>query len=87
MIGKTCKAKIKIKEEFNNVEYGNWEGRYIKDIAEQYPKEWGLLSNNPEELRIENMETLHDVQKRAKICLDNLVSEHAGEPLNKPRIR
>jgi len=36
---------------------------------------------NPEKLQVEDMETLYEVQKRAKICLDNLVSKHKGETL------
>jgi len=81
IIGKTCGVEVKIEEGFNNIELGSWEGRYMKDIAEQYPKEWGLWINNPEELKIENMETLYDVQKRTKACLDKLVSEHQGETI------
>jgi broad specificity phosphatase PhoE len=81
MIGKTYEIEVKIEEGFNNIELGNWEGCYMKDIAEQYPKEWALWINNPEELKIENMETLYDVQKRTKACLDKLVSEHQGETI------
>jgi len=53
----------------------------MKEIAEQYPEEWGLWIHNPEKLRVKNMETLYDVQKRAKACLDSLVSKHEGETL------
>lgn len=35
--------------------------------------------NNPEKLKVKDMETLYNVQKRAKACLDNLVSKHVGE--------
>ena len=80
-IGEKCDIKFKIEEKFNNVELGNWEGRYKKEIADQYPNEWKLWINNPEELRVEGMETLFNVQKRAKECLDRLVLEHKDETL------
>ena len=80
-IGEKCDIKFKIEEKFNNVELGNWEGCYKKEIADQYPNEWKLWINNPEELRVEGMETLFNVQKRAKECLDRLVLEHKDETL------
>jgi len=80
-IAKKCGAEVKIKNRFNNINLGNWEGRFKKEIAREYPEEWKLWVDNPEKLHVENMETLYDVQKRAKSCLDNLVSEHNGETL------
>lgn len=53
----------------------------MKKIAQEYPKEWELWVHNPEKLKVEDMETLYDVQKRAKACLDSLVSQHNGEVL------
>jgi broad specificity phosphatase PhoE len=80
-ISRQCRVEVKIEERFNNIELGSWEGRYKKEISQEYPKEWELWINNPEELRVTDMETLYDVQKRAKACLDKLVLEHKGETL------
>ena len=78
-IGAQCEVEVKIEEGFNNIELGSWEGRLKKEIVEGYPREWELWINNPEKLRVEDMETLYDVQKRAKACLDSLISKHIGE--------
>jgi len=80
-IGQQCGVEIKIEERFNNIELGSWERRFKKEIAELYPKEWELWVNNPEKLKVKGMETLYDVQKRTKACLDSLVSQHNGEVL------
>lgn len=80
-IGEQCGVEVKTEEGFNNIKLGSWEGRFMKEIAEQYPEEWELWIHNPEKLRVKNMETLYDVQKRAKACLDSLVSQHNGEVL------
>jgi len=80
-IGKECGIEVKVEEQFNNIQLGSWEGRFKNEIAKLYPKEWELWVNNPEELRVENMETLYDVQKRTKACLDSLASQHNGEVL------
>jgi len=76
-----CGVKAKVEEGFNNIELGSWEGRFMKEIAEQYPEEWKFWVNDPEKLNVKDMETLYGVQKRAKVCLDNLVSKHDGETL------
>ncbi len=81
VIGEQCEVQVKVEEGFNNIELGNWEGRFKKEIAEQYPREWELWVNNPEKLRVKDMETLYEVQKRVKTCLDSLVSAHKGETL------
>jgi len=81
VIGQECGIEVRTEEQFNNIELGSWEGRFMKEIAEKYPKEWELWVNNPEKLQVEDMETLHDVQKRAKACLDGLASKHSGEIL------
>jgi broad specificity phosphatase PhoE len=80
-IGQQCGIEVQVEEQFNNIELGSWEGRFMKEIAELYPKEWELWIHNPEKLRVKNMETLYDVQKRTKTCLDNLASKHDGETL------
>ena len=80
-IARQCGIEVKVEEQFINIELGSWEGRFKKEIAQEYPKEWELWVNNPEKLKVEDMETLYDVQKRAKACLDNLVSKHGGETL------
>jgi broad specificity phosphatase PhoE len=81
VISHQCGVEAKIEEGFNNIELGSWEGHYKKEIEEQYPEEWKLWVDNPEKLQVEDMETLYEVQKRAKTCLDNLVSKHKGEAL------
>jgi broad specificity phosphatase PhoE len=78
-IGAQCEVEVKIEEGFNNIELGSWEGRLKKEIIKEFPREWELWINNPEILRVEDMETLYDVQKRAKACLDSLVCKHIGE--------
>lgn len=80
-IGEQSGVEVKVEEKFNNIELGSWEGRFMKKIAQEYPKEWELWVHNPEKLKVEDMETLYDVQKRAKACLDSLVSQHNGEVL------
>lgn len=38
-IGEQCGVEVKVEEGFNNIELGSWEGRFKKEIAQEYPKE------------------------------------------------
>lgn len=81
IIAREHDLEVRIEEGLNNIELGSWEGRLMQEIAQLYPQEWGLWLNNPEKLKLKGMETLYDVQIRAKHCLDNLVSQYSGEVL------
>jgi len=80
-IGQERGIEVKVEEQFNNIELGSWEGQFKEEIARLYPREWELWVNNPEKLQVKDMETLYDVQKRTKACLDSLVSRYDGEVL------
>lgn len=80
-IGQECGIEVKLEEQFNNIELGSWGGQFKEEIARLYPREWELWVNNPEKLQVKDMETLYDVQKRTKACLDSLVSRYDGEVL------
>jgi probable phosphoglycerate mutase len=50
VISYQCGVEIKVEEGFNNIELGNWEGRYKKEIEKRFPVEWKLWVSNPEKL-------------------------------------
>jgi probable phosphoglycerate mutase len=81
VISYQCGVEIKVEEGFNNIELGNWEGRYKKEIEKRFPVEWKLWVSNPEKLQVKGIETLYEVQKRSMTCLNNLISKHKGETL------
>jgi len=80
-IGEKCGIKINIENRFNNMELGTWEGLKKTKIAEEYPEEWRLWMSNPEALKMNGVETLCSVQKRAKECLEELVLENKDKTM------
>lgn len=59
-----------IMEEFNNIMLGAWEGQPKDAIRKQYPKQWDIWINNPEELNIEGMESIGSISKRVMKGID-----------------
>lgn len=80
-ISRTCNTEWEIREGFNNVALGKWEGRPKKEVEEEYPEEWRLWIEHPERLHIPGGETLADVQRRAFSNLEHLVRIHSGKTI------
>ncbi len=69
-------SKVRIMEEFNNINLAEWEGKKKEFIRDNYPEEWNLWVTEPEKLRIPAAETLDEVQERAKRGVSRLIEEY-----------
>ncbi|HOF02724.1 MAG TPA: histidine phosphatase family protein [Atribacterota bacterium] len=79
IISKQCHIEIEICEEMNNIKLGLWEGKAKDFIARQYPEQWAIWLSEPEKLVLTGMETLDEVQQRARKGLNNIIKNHAGD--------
>lgn len=79
IISKQCHIEIEICEEMNNIKLGLWEGKTKDFIARQYPEQWAIWLSEPEKLVLTGMETLDEVQQRARKGLNNIIKNHAGD--------
>ena len=73
--------KVETIEGFNNISLSSWEGRLKKEIAREYPEEWHVWLNNPEELKLDGAETFRDVQERSYSALLSIARKHLGETI------
>ncbi|WP_029165355.1 histidine phosphatase family protein [Aminiphilus circumscriptus] len=80
-IAHSCGALVDVREGFNNMALGPWEGAPKETIRENFPVEWELWLTNPERLRITGAERLADVQRRAFSNLEHLVHLHKGDTI------
>ncbi len=80
-ISKECQIEVEERAGMNNIELGPWEGRPKKYISEKYPEQWQLWLNEPEKLMIPEMETLDQVQQRAKKDLNDLIKQFPGKTI------
>lgn len=79
IISQICHISIENREGINNIELGPWEGKSKKYIAQKYPEEWSIWVKEPEKLRISGIETLDNVQQRAKRELENIITVSSGK--------
>ncbi|HPK86915.1 MAG TPA: histidine phosphatase family protein [Atribacterota bacterium] len=79
IISKQCHIEIEICEEMNNIKLGPWEDKAKDFIARQYPEQWAIWLSEPEKLVLTGMETLDEVQQRARKGLNNIIKNHAGD--------
>ena len=77
-ISKATGAQIEIRNGFNNISLGLWEGKPKKKIKEEFPEEWNIWLSNPERLRLKGAESISDVQRRAFANLNHLTKTHQG---------
>jgi probable phosphoglycerate mutase len=78
-IRQECNIEIEEREGLNNIMLGPWEGQPKDYIAQKYPEQWKVWLNEPEKLDIPGVESLDEVQERAKSDLENIIEQHWGE--------
>ncbi len=66
---------------FDNMDIGIWEGQKKEYIKKHFPKEWEIWINNPEELKIEGMETIESVKNRVVKRMNELKEEHKDDTI------
>jgi len=81
IISRECHIEVEKREGMNNIELGPWEGKSKEYIAKKYPEQWQVWLNEPEKLMVQGMESLHQVQKRAKRDLDHIIKQFFGETI------
>jgi broad specificity phosphatase PhoE len=81
IISQECHTEIEICDGINNIELGPWEGQVKQVIAREYPEQWKIWLHEPEKLSVPGIESLKQVQKRARSALDEIVKKCTGKTL------
>lgn len=71
--------RLQTDERFNNMTYGSWEGRTKSELEHEFPAEWKIWIERPEDLRINGAETFDDARDRAVAALGELTERHTGK--------
>ncbi len=61
-----------------DIDFGEWEGRSVKEIEEHHPELWQAWLETPHTFRFPGGETLDQVRGRVLAGLDELTARHAG---------
>ncbi|MBZ0295472.1 MAG: MSMEG_4193 family putative phosphomutase [Anaerolineae bacterium] len=65
------------KDGIGEVQYGDWEGKVIADLAKR--KMWGVVQEYPSRARFPNGETMYGVQVRVVGAIEEIAHEHPRE--------
>jgi phosphoserine phosphatase len=77
-ISRTTGVAVESTEKFTDINFGAWEGLPLREVEERYPADFAVWKTSPENLIIENGETLEMVRKRISEGLVGIVSAKEG---------
>ena len=73
------KMQINIREELQEISFGDWEGLSFAEIHAKWPQQIELFFSNPELCLPPNGEKFADVQQRARKLLDEILAEQGED--------
>ena len=71
--------EIQFTQELREWNLGNWQGKYISQISEEYPEEFKLFKAHSIFFRPEGGESICEFRTRAADFLDMLAKKHSGQ--------
>ena len=70
---------VKTMPQLREINYGDGEGRFIRELAEEFPKEFGKFFTDPERCHPPHGETFLESQARAMIGIREIISKHDNQ--------
>ncbi|MBR7025422.1 MAG: histidine phosphatase family protein [Selenomonadaceae bacterium] len=70
---------VKMMPELREMNYGDWEGRFISELLARYPKEFGKFFTDPERCHPPNGETFLECQARVMIGIRDIIANHEDQ--------
>lgn len=70
---------VKKIPELRETNFGDWEGKSIKELAEKLPDDFGKLFTDPERCRPPHGETFLECQARVMNVIRNIIATHDGQ--------
>ena len=61
--------------------FGDWEGRYISELIEEFPNDFGNFFTKPDKIKPPNGETFLESQARVMNALDEIIAEHENQSI------
>ena len=65
VINSFLNKRIEIEKNLKEMKMGAWEGLSENEVAERFPSEWEIWNSRPSKLKIDDRETLEELQIRA----------------------
>jgi len=72
-------AHVDFRASLREIHLGPWEGVLLQDATDQFPKETDQFRNQPEAFQLDGAESFHQLQKRSRNAIDEILTECEGE--------
>ena len=70
---------VQTVSELRETNFGDWEGKFMRDIAKEDPVNFEKFFMQPDELQIPNAETFQQTQFRAMDAIQKIIDKHSAE--------
>lgn len=71
-----------IKERgLRETNFGDWEGRYIHELTQEFPIDFGYFFTKPDKVKPPNGETFLECQARVTNALEEIIAEHESQSI------
>ena len=67
---------VKVTPELRETNFGEWEGKYISELTEEFPKVFGKFFTDPERCHPPQGETFLQSQARVMNVIRDIIAEH-----------
>ena len=76
LIAQPHQLPVEVLEGLSSMDYGDWQGRPIAEVAETSPELYRLWREEPHKFRFPNGEGLNDLGARAMSALNSILRQH-----------
>lgn len=74
--------RIILDKNLREINLGSWQGRLVKEVETEYPKEYSAFWFSPHLYKREGSETYYDVQKRALVTINSIIKKYFDTDIN-----
>lgn len=78
-LSETLNLPIKKLFSLREVDVGDWEGKLIEDVKEEFPESFELYRTNPGISRFDGGESYADALERGKLTFEKIAEENQGK--------
>jgi probable phosphoglycerate mutase len=82
IIAANTNKRVNVAPEIREINFGEWEGLTIREIAENYPENFKAWRNDKVESKICGGDlSILNAANRAKNCILDIINEHSGKKI------
>ena len=79
VIAERFNLTVKLMPELREMNYGDWEGRFISELAKESPEAFGKFFTDPERCHPPHGETFLECQARVMIGIRDIIDKHENQ--------